>query len=124
MALTVNSPKATMVVVSANASYKANLSGASKGGVLYVFYTKDAGEGGVRLSLSTLAPEVDAANRFQMVASSAAYVLSGLYYDLTATGRYRIPLSLILGEKDLLVSVAVTSGTPGGTVSLEFREGE
>jgi len=124
MALTVSSPKNTMVVVSADASYKANLSGVSKGGILYVNYAKDSGEGGVRLTLSILSPEVDSTNRFQMVVSSAAYVLTGLYYDLVATGRYRIPISLGLGEKDLLVAVAVTSGTPGGVVGLDFREGE
>lgn len=121
MAFTVTSTKATCVVTSTTAIAKVRNSGA--GVYIYLTYTQNS-ESGIYISPSILVPDLSSSTYYQFVKSDSLFELTPLKYSITATGSYRIPIDVGLGETALKLTFAAISGAADGTIDVEIRGGE
>jgi hypothetical protein len=123
MAFTLSSSSGAIVVDGLVATYNATMHGI--GGLLYVAYTKGA-EDGVRIALSYGSKGVHVAERYQHVSVNlSTRILTPTSYVLTATGRYRIPVTWTREEINLTFTFSQYGAIEAtGVIDVIFREAE
>lgn len=97
-------------------TYKTNT---SQGLVLYVDYTKGT-ETGISITFDVMNPSLGT-SLFRQVSISGT-TLSAYAMTITATGRYRIPTPVIVGEKTIVANVVFGSSNQGGAAIINFME--
>ncbi len=122
MAFTVTSPKKTCAVTESPAIFDGPSHG-GQGFYVYVNYTK-GGESGLKISFLSMDKEVDSTNYFQHVKADGTYALTPLYYTISASGRYRIPVTVSPYEQKLKLLFEVSGGSASGTIEVDIRCGE
>ncbi len=77
---------------------------------LYLKYAKGAGTS-VLITPTFIHRDLNATDEYQQVYFNSSMAPAPLAYTLTASGNYRIPIPMALGETELKLTVAFTGGT-------------
>jgi len=121
MAFTVTSPKNTCAVTATTAI--ANVQNHGAGVNIYIQYTKDS-ETALKIELSVLNPGAHATTYFDMVHADSNYDLSTMFYTITGSDNFRIPVTLGLGETKLKLTFSSTAGDMGGSIAVDVLGGD
>jgi hypothetical protein len=93
--------------------------GKASGVHLYLKYSKGDGTS-VAITLTFIDPDLNATDEYQQIYFDGTMAPTVLTYVLSATGNYRIPVSMALGEKTVKATVTFADGTTQ-TLVLDFR---
>ena len=93
--------------------------GKASGVQMYLKYAKGNGTS-VAIVLTFIAPELNATDEYKPIYLDASMVPAVLSYSFSASGNYRIPLPMALGETIVKANVIFTGGDTQ-TLVLDFR---
>jgi hypothetical protein len=88
--------------------------------ILLVKYTKNT-EDSLTITLDSINPSLHATDKYRHVVLSGT-ALSAYTMVLTATGNYRIPISVIDSEKTICANLVFSAADQGGAVVANFME--
>ena len=93
--------------------------GKSQGVHMYLKYTKGGGTR-VTITLTFIDPKLHATDEYQPIYFGALMAPAPLTLVLSASGNFRVPIPMALGEETIKASVAFTDGNDQALV-LDFR---